>query len=116
MTISPEELMRQPFSAGIEQPIAKWIGTRPPYPIYAVPFRFRGEQRVLEYTLFLLDDRTVGSASWLRCVAETAEEREPWHSCACCPEFTAAEDLAVLAAVAADVTQPGDPLPPEDCR
>jgi hypothetical protein len=116
MTISPEDLKKLPFSSGIEQPIAKWIGTRPPFPVYAMPFRFRGEDRTLEYALFVMDDKTVGSASWLRCIAATEDQRDPWFACDCCPEFTTVEDLDVLAAVAADVAKPGDPLLPEDCR
>ncbi len=115
MTISREELDALSWSAGVEQPIAKLIGTRPPYPVYAMPFEFRGDQRVLEYALFVLDDERVGSASWLRCIAASEDQRDPYFSCDCCPEFTEAENLFVLAAVAQNATKPGDPLLPEDC-
>jgi len=115
LTIFPEDGQLS-LSAGIVQPIAKWIGTRQPYPVYAFPFRFRGEQRTLQYTLFALDDARTGSSAWLRCLSATEDQLDPYFCCTCCPEFTQAEELFVLAAVAADATKPGDPMLPEDCR
>ena len=89
------------------QKIAKEVGDRPPYPLYEIPFKFRNENRHINYTLYRNSDGSVGSGSWLKCLGVRPEGFAEWDSCVCCPEPTTVEEIAMLSSVVADVAIPG---------
>jgi hypothetical protein len=96
--------------SGITQKIAKKVGDKPPYPLYEIPFTFRGEERFIHYTLYRNHDDSVGSGSWLKCNEVRPDGAEVYDPCICCPDMNAVEELAMRALIVADVSKPGNSI------
>lgn len=96
--------------SGIFQNVAKIVGNEIPFPVYEVPMRFRGDMRIVQYTLFRKDEKTVGSNGWFKCQELRYPESNIWDPCLCCPELNYVEEIAMMAIISADASIPGSPI------
>ena len=88
--------------------VAKRVGDKMPYPLYKMPYQFRGIKRTLKYALYT-DEGKVLVDFWLTCL-DKYEARPDLEFCLCCPDFSAGEHMVAVAAIVADAVVPGEPV------
>lgn len=90
--------------------VKKYGSLHEPYPEYLVPFRYRGDRRLLHYHLKRDEHGVFYFRYSMVCQAVAAPFAHVGDPCMCCSEFNQVDHLSAFEAVTADITQPGEPL------